>query len=91
MIPGDDLGERSAVAGRIPFHQNQLGGKLVPLALLKEAVNEDLRPIQSIAAVVIVATRRDQCEVRGFVHGTPMLCYARALRNKKKQTLVIPV
>ena len=41
MIPANDLGERSAVPGRIPFHQNQLGAKLMPLALLQEAVDED--------------------------------------------------
>ena len=66
MVPANNLGERSAVPGRIPFHQNQLGAKLMPPALFQEAVDEDLRPMQRIAAVVIIAARRDQCEVRGF-------------------------
>jgi hypothetical protein len=43
----------------------RVNAKLSPLALLPEAVADD-HPVQSIAAVVIIATRRDHCAVKGL-------------------------
>ena len=74
MIPANGPSKRTAVAGWISLHQNQLGANLVPLTLLKEGVDEDLRPIKRVAAVIIIAARRDEREIRGFNHRTAILC-----------------
>ena len=70
LRPGQHLGERRAALRRVPVDQHQFARHLVPPALLGQPPDERLRPAQHIAAVIVIARRRDKGK-DGFGHCSP--------------------
>src|SRR4029079_11371232 len=62
--PAEGITEAGTVGRRIPFDEDELGVEAVPLALRCERIEEDLRPRQRIATVIVVTRRRDDAEIR---------------------------
>lgn len=57
--------ERRPIGRRIPLHEQELHGELESLALLGQAVEEQLGARELVASVVVVARSRDYAEGRG--------------------------
>src|SRR5207249_1555820 len=78
--PGDRVGERWTVLGRVPLHDHQLDRHAETFRLAREPVHEHRDTVQKIAAVVVVARGCDDGEVR-LVHWTP---FATALSTRQR-------
>ena len=68
VVVPEAIDQPRAILRRIPFHEHELGIEAVTLALRRQGIEELLRPRELVDAVIVVARRRHDAEIRGSGH-----------------------